>query len=308
MDEYYSNRIDAINKEKEARLDAIDEQIKKLDELTQKEDRQKQEQQDQAEIESLRDRIARAQDPLEKFSLQQELDQKLKERDERLKQEKREDEKERLQELKDDISDQYDARIEGLRNQQEAERKFMEQRKQMVEQSYKQMLSSLDQFASDNLTTLKQNQDDIISMFNDNASKYYDSAQNLGEMFAQGLESQVERVKEAAAQLAQAAADVLELHSPAKEGPLSKLGTWWKAFVPTLMQGMDMNMLKNSVINTIQLSKYVVPAVSGITSSGSSSNSEIYVEHLEILADDVLQYANVVDGLKFAIRKGIRRR
>ncbi|WP_422445962.1 hypothetical protein [Thermoanaerobacterium sp. DL9XJH110] len=143
----------------------------------------------------------------------------------------------------------YDDLLERTKKAYEEEKQKLDERKFIIEQTHEQILASAQQFAQQNLEVYKQNQDDIISMLQSKAGVYYQSAQALGQAFARGLEEQAQRVKEAATKLAQAASDVLELHSPAKEGPLSRLHTWWKAFTPTLLAGLDIRPIKDIIMN-----------------------------------------------------------
>lgn len=67
---------------------------------------------------------------------------------------------------------------------------------------------------------------------------------NLGQSFATGLNESMGAVAKAASDLAGTVAKYLKLHSPAKAGPLSSLDSWFDAFAPTLLQGLDGSSVK----------------------------------------------------------------
>jgi phage-related protein len=77
----------------------------------------------------------------------------------------------------------------------------------------------------------------IMALFKKFGVDYQASGAALGQAFADGLASKETAVSKSAKKLAQKAADALQLHSPAKEGPLSTLDTWWTPFADTLLSG-----------------------------------------------------------------------
>ena len=69
---------------------------------------------------------------------------------------------------------------------------------------------------------------------------YQNAGYQLGVSFAQGLIDALPLIQQAAQAAAQTAADYLELHSPAKLGPLSNLDEWFRPFLPTLLRPLRM--------------------------------------------------------------------
>lgn len=84
----------------------------------------------------------------------------------------------------------------------------------------------------------------------------------LGNSFVDGLNSTHGKVTSAVTAIAKAIADYLKLHSPAKKGPLSSLNTWWTAFTPTLLAGLDTRGI-DSAMNSLGS-----PAVAGGRTAG----------------------------------------
>ena len=94
------------------------------------------------------------------------------------------------------------------------------------------------------------------------------SGKILGREFAAGLAATRGQVLRQARMIAAAVRRILELNSPAKEGPLSTLDTWWDAFVPTLTQGLDTRGLSSAVSSAVN-----PPSFRGI--GGGSSGTTI---------------------------------
>ncbi|MHB8171209.1 MAG: tape measure protein [Thermincolia bacterium] len=140
-----------------------------------------------------------------------------------------------------------DLYLKNLTDQQDAEDKAFKERQE------KQKI----QFEEELKTVIKQNEDrklkheeglrKITEVVDKWAVDMKKSGTIAGDMFAKGLESQADAVAAAAEKLAAAAAKKLKLHSPAEEGPLSSLDTWWRAFSETLLKGLNLNAIKSAI-------------------------------------------------------------
>jgi len=65
--------------------------------------------------------------------------------------------------------------------------------------------------------------------------KYYNAGYTLGASLAAGVVAAIPLIEQAGIAAADALARYLELHSPAKAGPLANLDKWLEGFVPTIM-------------------------------------------------------------------------
>lgn len=101
-----------------------------------------------------------------------------------------------------------------------------------------------------------------------------DSGANLGTAFADALTATKGKVTSAVKALAKLVRDYLELHSPAKIGPLSTLDKWWNPLSDTLVSGVDTSMIGN-VSASIASPDFAVAAGSG--NNGSSSVAPLIV-------------------------------
>lgn len=216
----------------------------------------------QAEIQ--REQLARQREQ-QKESLKQQMDD-IKENAEQKKQQWQlefDTQKEQFEQEKTQISEYYRQREEStklfyenqLRDLEESTRRQLaqlEQQKIDAERTRDQMLEDAKRKAREMLNTVEQNQNQIVSTLQSKNREYYQSGQTLGNMFAYGLESAFDRVKQAANRIASAVQGPLKLNSPAKEGPLSTLDKWWNAFSDTLLEGLDtkaINAAMNAMVN-----------------------------------------------------------
>jgi len=79
---------------------------------------------------------------------------------------------------------------------------------------------------------------------------YRSAGYQLGASLAQGVLDSLPLIEAAGLAAADALSRYLELHSPAKEGPLSRLDEWFTAFVPTILRPLDLSQLVQPVMDT----------------------------------------------------------
>ena len=113
-------------------------------------------------------------------------------------------------------------------------------------------------------TTMKKANAEINAIMKDAGVDMAHSGKILGREFAAGLAATRGQVLRQARMIAAAVKRILQLNSPAKEGPLSNLDTWWDAFVPTLTQGLDTRGLSSVVSSAVG-----PPSLRGIGSGGT---------------------------------------
>ncbi|MMZ49674.1 hypothetical protein D1872_113780 [compost metagenome] len=144
----------------------------------------------------------------------------------------------------------FDTELRALEESTKLQLAQLEQQKLDAENTRNQMLEDARIKARENLSVIENGQQQAINVLQNKNQDYYRSGQTLGNMFAYGLESSASRVKEAANKIAKVVSSRLELHSPAKEGPLSTLNKWWNAFSDTILEGLDTRAI-NSAVNAM---------------------------------------------------------
>jgi len=99
--------------------------------------------------------------------------------------------------------------------------------------------------------TMQKANSEINGIMKDAGVDMSNSGKLLGREFAAGLAATRGQVLRQARMIAAAVKRILQLNSPAKEGPLSTLDTWWDAFVPTLTSGLDTRGLSSAVSSAV---------------------------------------------------------
>jgi hypothetical protein len=131
-------------------------------------------------------------------------------------------------------------------------------------------------------TTAKKVTAAMVKQLDAVGEQMHASGKTLGAMFAAGIRSQADEVRAAATALADAAARPLQLHSPAKEGPLSTLDKWWAPFAPTLLKGFDTGGIGRAV------SSALTPAAPGggfglaLAGAGGSGAVTVVEKHVHL--------------------------
>lgn len=115
-------------------------------------------------------------------------------------------------------------------------------------------------------------QAEIIALLNGFGIDYKTAGERLGDMFAAGLRSSVDNVSAAAGKVAATVARKLKLHSPAKEGPLASLDSWWRPFTDVLVSGLDMGRLSSVAANLALQAPTPVAAPASARGGGATVN------------------------------------
>lgn len=121
----------------------------------------------------------------------------------------------------------------------------------------------------------------------------FQAGQKFIDELAGGLTKQIPALEKAAKAAAATVAKYLKLNSPAEEGPLSTLDTWWTAFTPTLLKGLDTAALAQVVAGAVTPAQVgagaYTPAGGSLTERGSDAPLvHIQEQHLHNDLDPVL--------------------
>jgi TP901 family phage tail tape measure protein len=130
------------------------------------------------------------------------------------------------------------------------------------------------------------------------AAAYQNAGVTLGNSLASGLLASLPNITAAGGTIAEALAKILELHSPAKEGPLSTLDTWWESFVPTLVKPLDIYRPERAAVA-------VASAVRGGVVTESRHEEHIY---LHVPADSGLDEARLADLVTDRVEQRLKRK
>lgn len=150
----------------------------------------------------------------------------------------------------------YQDKIAALQKQAEAERAARdaetaqkvldyEAEREAQRTRYEEQIASLEAFLQRRNVSAAEKNKRLTALMNDPLMRdaLDDSGLNLGKAFAKGLDKSEKNVRASLRRLATLVQDFLELHSPAKKGPLSTLDSWWTAMPDTLLAGVDTSMI-----------------------------------------------------------------
>ncbi|CEH28862.1 Uncharacterized protein BN1090_A2_01286 [Aneurinibacillus migulanus] len=186
----------------------------------------------------------------------------------------------------------FDAELRALEESTKLQLAQLEQQKLDAENTRNQMLEDAKLKARENLNVVESGQQQAINVLQSKNQDYYRSGQTLGNMFAHGLESSASRVKEAANKIAKVVSSRLELHSPAKEGPLSTLNKWWNAFSDTILEGLDTRAI-NSAVNAMVNPNLSFSSLGAVGARAMASTSSVKQEY---------NFERMFEGANFVIR------
>ena len=178
----------------------------------------------------------------------------------------------------------HQAQIAALQAEQTEQMAAFENRLAAAEAAYAQEVEALKLKYADMVQVVIDQETELIG----EADNYEDAGRRLGESFAAGLELSIAAVTAAAQAVAQAAADNLQLHSPAKEGPLSSLDSWWTEFPATILKPFDVRPVIGAAMDM------TAPALAGgrverIDIHLSSDGNGVTDQHVESVARRVEQ-------------------
>jgi len=117
-------------------------------------------------------------------------------------------------------------------------------------------------------------QDKTIALLDSYGVNYFNAGKAVGRAFAAGLLQAQEEVARAARALAGSVENFLATHSPAKEGPLSTLDTWWDSFGKTLVSGLDTSYVSRAAASLAGSMGVLSPSTSNLTSANLTGASQ----------------------------------
>lgn len=143
-----------------------------------------------------------------------------------------------------------------------------EARRELQRFHLEQQLAQLEQWLARHPGKWRQATEKSLKVIMGFVPHFRDSGRELGSAFADGIEEAIKAVQNAARRLGQAAADALQLRSPAKEGPLSTLDRWWRGFADTLLEPLDVGAVRGAVAAIVSPPEMALAAAGGARPSG----------------------------------------
>lgn len=257
----------------DSRVADIEKQIEAIDAEQQAEDDARREKERQDRIAEVKERISKAYqegDIEQAKDYEKDLQGIYDEAEAERRQKAREAAQKALEDKIRAIEAEKETYLKNLEQQQEREEKAFIERQEKQKLQFEQELKNIIEQNTKRHTKYDEGLKDINKLLEKWQKEMYDSGSKAGSEFARGLESQQRVVAAAAASLAAAMAGMLELHSPAKEGPLATLDKWWTSFSDTLLKGFDATAIKTALTMAVSPPAALRLAFDGADISGSA--------------------------------------
>lgn len=180
-------RINAINAEYDAKIEAIEKELEALDKAEQQKTRDEEDAEYEKKKKRLEDLIAFEHDATTKANYQKELDKLLAEYQKVLDSRALEDKKEALNAQKDLLQEEQDNKIQAVENEVEKQKEVYNKQLEDLEEYYSKQTEMAQETAEKMLLNVEKNQEQILGLLKTYGNAYEITGQSLGEKLAQGI-------------------------------------------------------------------------------------------------------------------------
>lgn len=180
-------RINAINEEYNARIDAIQKELDLLDKSEEEKTRAEEDAEYERKRNRLQDLIDFEHDATNRANYQKELDKLVADYQKTLDKRALDDRKEALRAEQDLLKEQQSSLIEATENEADAQKEQYENQITAIEEYYKEQQDNAQKTAEKMLLNVKDNQSQILSLLKNYGDEYEITGQSLGEKLAQGI-------------------------------------------------------------------------------------------------------------------------
>lgn len=180
-------RINAINAEYDAKIEAIEKELQALDKAEQQKSRAEEDAEYEKKKKRLEELVAFEHDSVTKANYQKELDKLLAEYQKTLDNRTLEDKKEALNTQKDLLQEEQDSKVQAIEDEVEKQKELYNKQLEDLEKYYDNQLDIAQETAEKMLLNVEQNQNQIINLLKSYGNAYEITGQSLGEKLAQGI-------------------------------------------------------------------------------------------------------------------------
>lgn len=180
-------RINAINEEYDAKIEAIEKELEALDKAEQQKSRDEEDAEHEKKKKRLEDLIAFEHDTTTKANYQKELDKLLVEYQKTLDSRALEDKKEALNAQKDLLQEEQDNKVQVVEDEVEKQKEVYDKQLTDLEEYYNKQIDMAQETAESMLLNVETNQDKILNLLKSYGNAYEITGQTLGEKLAQGI-------------------------------------------------------------------------------------------------------------------------
>ncbi len=180
-------RINAINAEYDAKIEAIEKELEALDKAEQQKSRDEEDAEYERKKNRLQQLIDYEHDATTKANYQKELDKLVAEYQKKLDSRALEDKKEALNAQKDLLQKEQDDKTQAIEDEADKQKELYNKQLEDLEEYYSKQIDKAQETAEKMLLNVEQNQDKILSLLKSYGDAYEITGQTLGEKLAQGI-------------------------------------------------------------------------------------------------------------------------
>lgn len=181
------SRINAINEEYDAKIEAIEKELEALDKAEQEKTRDEEDAEYERKKNRLQQLIDYEHDATTKANYQKELDKLVSEYQKTLDKRALEDKKEALNAQKDLLQKEQDDKTQAIEDETDKQKELYEKQLDDLEEYYNKQIDKAQETAEKMLLNVEQNQDKILELLKNYGDAYEITGQTLGEKLAQGM-------------------------------------------------------------------------------------------------------------------------
>ena len=181
------SRINAINEEYDAKIEAIEKELEALDKAEQEKTRDEEDAEYERKKKRLQQLIDYEHDATTKANYQKELDKLVAEYKKTLDKRALEDKKEALNAQKDLLQKEQDDKTQAIEDETDKQKELYEKQLDDLEEYYNKQIDKAQETAEKMLLNVEQNQDKILELLKNYGDAYEITGQTLGEKLAQGM-------------------------------------------------------------------------------------------------------------------------
>lgn len=180
-------RLNAINAEYDAKIEAIEKELEALDKAEQQKTRDEEDTEYDKKKRRLEELIAFEHDATTKANYQKELDKLVAEYQKTLDSRALEDKKEALNNQKELLQKEQDDKTQAVEDEADKQKELYNKQLEDLDDYYSKKIDKAQETAEKMLLNVEQNQDKILSLLKSYGDAYEITGQTLGEKLAQGI-------------------------------------------------------------------------------------------------------------------------
>lgn len=187
VEKWKEARINAINEEYDSRIEAIEKELEALDKAEQQKSRDEEDAEYERKKNRLQQLIDYEHDATTKANYQKELDKLVSEYQKTLDSRALEDKKEALNAQKELLKDEQNDKTQAIEDEVEKQKELYNNQLDELEKYYDEQINKAQETAEKILLNVEQNQDKILDLLKNYGDAYEITGQTLGEKLAQGI-------------------------------------------------------------------------------------------------------------------------